>query len=265
MFENSYKTTWVNTRRANKSKRKLNIKELDGIFPQDKFDVTFYIYDLSKEPIFHIETNEIDMVFSIAKGEFLRHESLPLDDMQVDYVLSNFNKWYGENRKRHCQYCWDYIKYEYRNFPNISNIYDSLPNNLTELSSPIIWANIRSIAECKTKFNENEVDGLFPNSNFDIVIYERDHGTPRFHVENNDIDLVFSLGTCELLYKNEETKNKEMESYVLENIHAWYLKEKDWMDGFWKSGNCELEDADLSDENIERICKESFQKKESSK
>jgi hypothetical protein len=86
---------------------------------------------------------------------------------------------------------------------------------MSENKNRSAWVNLRSSSDSKAKINVNDISGIFPNDRFDVTMYEKDNGTPRFHVESNNIDLVFSLEDCRLLYKSEDTIDEKEEEYVL--------------------------------------------------
>lgn len=232
MFENSYKTNWVNTSNLEKPKRKLNIEELDGIFPQDKFDVTFYLFESYAIPNFHVETRDVDMVFSINDGNFIRHASEPKSMEDANYIFNNFMKWYDESKRNKCINAWFYIQYEFHNYFYNHRKNEEFPIQLTCMG-PSFWINLRSIDKVKSKENLLDKVGPFLPNQFDITVYDMDEGTPRFHVENMNVDLVFSIENGSFIFKNGKTFNEDTEKYVLENISEWYLKNKNRLENAW--------------------------------
>jgi hypothetical protein len=238
MFENEYRTVWVNERESDKAKRKLNIEEVSGIFPQDKFDVTFYCFDDNKIPNFHIENNHIDMVFGIETGNFMSHATEPTDMTLVDYVLSNFKTWYDTNHKEHCMNTWFYINYEYKRYFDLHNKFEELPWQLTNMDHRMKWLNKRSIDKTKSKINVLDNFGPFPNDKFDCTVHCKENGTPRFHIENMDIDLVFDIENGTLLFRNDETVNEETENFVLGNVKNWHEQHKEQLQYTWEGTHC---------------------------
>jgi hypothetical protein len=214
----------------------LNIEEIEGIFPQDKFDVAFYANEC-KEPIFHIENNDIDMVFRIVDGCFLKHNLEVKDKETVAYVLENFNKWYDENKKNHCYDTWFYLMYEWIHHREFLKTYDELPFKLTNMDIRIYWANKRTAVIPKLKINNYDFEGNpFEYSKFDVTVYElTENGDSRFHIENNEADLVFSIDDCKFLYRASQTLDKKVEDYILDNVDLWYCKRGEILKSLWES------------------------------
>jgi hypothetical protein len=218
----------VNEKTVYSYRRKLNIEDINGIFPQDKFDVSFYMWD-SGVPKFHIENKSVDLVFDIYNGKYLFKGFKTKDEKDEAYILNHFDEWYTESMKGHCINAWEYFKYEYIHHFDYLKKDDEFPWQITNMDISHKWSNKRTLGNPKHILNYNDDKSPFKYGEYDVSVYELEEGEPRFHVENSNVDLVFSMEDGRFLYRSGVTKDEETEKYILSNIGKWFEDNKNML------------------------------------
>jgi hypothetical protein len=188
-------------------------------------------------PKFHIENDDVDLAFDIYKGKYLFKGHETKDYEQEEYILSHFDEWYDELHKGHCMCAWEWLKLQYiRHEFHIENE-GEFPEEIARFGDMFKISNYRSVGKERAVFNAHNYSQPFPFGKFDVNIYDEEFGDPRFHIENNYADLVFSIEDGRFLYKADKTLKQDAEDYIFWNEPNWFKENKELLMHTWDSSH----------------------------